>query len=210
MRSRVTGSLFIVAILALCLATEAAAQGKSPRLTADGAVIVPITGVTSTGGAFKGLFALQRFASGADGGIVAVGAISGTVTAATGDVVGTVLTGPVSLPVADPRLPRLPRTGWTPGRSHQKAAWNDAPTPAIDIILVQETCSVLNLSLGAIDLNVLGLVVHTDPIALQISGDAAGPLGAAICLVLNAVGSIVNLLNTILGLLGGLTGGLGA
>src|SRR5437773_9605690 len=119
MRSRVTGSLFIVAILALCLATEAAAQGKSPRLTADGAVIVPITGVTSTGGAFKGLFALQRFASGADGGIVAVGAISGTVTAATGDVVGTVLTGPVSLSVADPRL-----TGWTPGRSHQKAAWN--------------------------------------------------------------------------------------
>ena len=205
MRSRVTGSLFIVAILALCLATEAAAQGKSPRLTADGAVIVPITGVTSTGGEFKGLFALQRFASGADGGIVAVGAISGTVTAATGDVVGTVLTGPVSLSVADPRL-----TGWTPGRSHQKAAWNDAPTPAIDIILVQETCSVLNLSLGAIDLNVLGLVVHTDPIALQISGDAAGPLGAAICLVLNAVGSIVNLLNTILGLLGGLTGGLGA
>src|SRR5207249_7943670 len=83
-------------------------------------------------------------------------------------------------------------------------------SPAADIILAQQTCSVLNLAIGAIDLNVLGLVVHTDPIALAISGDAAGPLGAAICLVLNAVGSIVNLLNTILGLLGGLTGGLGA
>ena len=67
----------------------------------------------------------------------------------------------------------------------------------------------LNLSLGAIDLDVLGLVVHTDPIALEISGDSAGPVGAAICLVLNAVGSIVSLLNSLLGLLGGLTGGLG-
>jgi len=207
MRSRVTGSLFIVAILALCLATDAAAQGTSPTARADGSIIVPITGTTSNRGAFSGLFALQRFESGADGGIVAVGVISGTVTTAKGQVVGTVLTGPVSLPVADPRSSR---TGWTPGRSHQKAAWNDAPTPAADIILAQETCSVLNLAIGAIDLDVLGLVVHTDPIALAISGDAAGPLGAAICLVLNAVGSIVNLLNTILGLLGGLTGGLGA
>ena len=86
MRSRVTGSLFIVAILALCLATEAAAQGTSPTARADGSIIVPITGTTSNRGAFSGLFALQRFESGADGGIVAVGVISGTVTTKKGEV----------------------------------------------------------------------------------------------------------------------------
>jgi hypothetical protein len=208
MRNRVVGTILTLTIVAFCLASESFAQGNRPTPRAGGGIVLPITGTTSTLETFNGLFALERFESGAGGGIVAVGVISGTVVSATGHVVGTVLTGPVSLPVADPRSSR---TGWTPVPSHQRAVWDhDAPTPAAGIVLAQETCSVLNLSIGAIDLNVLGLVVHTDPIALEISGDTAGPLGATICLVLNAVGSIINLLNTILGLLGGLTGGLGA
>jgi hypothetical protein len=204
MRSRVVGSLVTLAIVAVCLASESAAQGNSPNARSQGGVVLPITGTTSAGGTFNGLFALQRFASRGND-IVAVGVISGTVINATGDVVGTVLTGPVSLLVADPR-----GTASIPAPSHQRAVWDhEAPAPVAGIVLAQ-ACDVLNLAIGAIDLNVLGLVVHTDPIALAISGDSAGPLGAAICLVLNAVGSIVNLLNTILGLLGGLTGGLGA
>jgi len=183
--------MLVLAVVAV--ASDSAAQAKGPKPKADG-VVLPITGTTSTGGRFNGLFALQRFASDGTGGILAVGVISGTVVTVAGDVVGTVLTGPVSLPVADPRLPR---TGL-------------APTPLRGFALAQAaTCDVLNLAIGAVDLNVLGLVVHTDPLALEISGDSAGPLGALICLVLNAVGSIVGLLNSILGLLGGLTGGLG-
>jgi hypothetical protein len=213
MRSRVVGSLLTLAVLimAVCLASESAAQGN-PTARSDSGVVLPITGTTSNRGTFNGLFTLQRFESRVDEGnpavekIVAVGVISGTVITRKGDVVGTVLT-PVSLPVADPR-PR--QTGSIPAPSHQRAVWDDeAPAPAAGIVLALATCDVLNLSIGAIDLNVLGLVVHTDPIALEISGDTAGPLGAAICLVLNAVGSIVTLLNNILGLLGGLTGGLG-
>jgi len=208
MKSRVVASLSALLIAVVLLASESAAQGKSPKSNGGG-VVLPITGTTSTGGTFDGMFGLQRFASDASGGIVAVGVISGTVTSATGDVVGTVLKGPVSLPVADPRAAR---TGWAPAPSGTRPVWdNETPAPAPGIVLAQATtCDVLNLAIGAVDLNVLGLVVHTDPIALEISGDTGGPLGALICLVLNAVGSIVNLLNTILGLLGGLTGGLGA
>ena len=208
MRNRVVRTVLTLTIIAFCLASESIAQGNGPAARAEGGIVLPITGTTSTRDTFNGLFALQRFESGADGGIVAVGVISGTVVSSRGRVVGTVLTGPVSLPVADPRSPR---TGSTTVPSHQRAVWDhEAPTLAAGIVLAQETCNVLNLSIGAIDLNVLGLVIHTDPIALEISGDTAGPLGATICLVLNAVGSIINLLNTILGLLGGLTGGLGA
>jgi hypothetical protein len=202
MRSRVVGSLLTLAIVAVCLASESAAQGKSPIARSQGGVVLPITGTIEGGGTFNGVFALQRFASGPDGGIFAIGVVSGSVLTDAG--VRTFVT-PVSLPVADPR-----GAASIPAPSHQRAVWDDeAPAPAAGIVLAQATCDVLNLSIGAIDLNVLGLIVHTDPIALVISGDTAGPLGAAICLVLNAVGSIVNLLNTILGLLGGLTGGLG-
>jgi hypothetical protein len=208
MRSRIVASLLTLTMAVVLVSSDSAAQNKQgPKQKGDG-VIVPITGTTSTGGTFSGLFHLQRFASDASGGIVAVGVISGTALTAAGDIVGTAVTGPVSLPVADPRAAR---TGLAPASSGPRAVW-DHETPALPagIVLAQETCNVLNLSIGAIDLNVLGLVVHTDPIALEISGDSAGPLGAAICLVLNAVGSIIGLLNSILGLLGGLTGGLGA
>jgi hypothetical protein len=205
MRSRLVGSLLTLAIVAICLASESAAQGNSPNARSQGGVVLPITGTIEGGGTFNGLFALQRFASSDNGGIVAVGVISGSVLTTTG--VQTFLT-PVSLTVGDPRASS--RRGWTPAPSLPRAAWDDK-VPAATIVLAQATtCDVLNLSIGTIALNVLGLVIHTDPIALAISGDSAGPLGAAICLVLNAVGSIVNLLNTILGLLGGLTGGLGA
>jgi hypothetical protein len=190
------------------VASVADAQNKQgPKQAGDG-IMVPITGTTSTGGAFSGMFNLQRFASDSNGGILAVGLVSGTAFNADGTVVGTAVTGPVSLPVADPRAAR---TGFAPPSSGTRAVWDhEAPAPSAGIVLAQATgCDVLSLAIGAVDLNVLGLVVHTDPIALEISGDTAGPLGAAICAVLNAVGSIVGLLNTLLGLLGGLTGGLG-
>jgi hypothetical protein len=186
-------------------AAESAAQGKGPKPKSEG-VLLPITGSTSTGGTFDGTFALQRFASSGSRAIVAVGVISGTVRTQAGGVVGTFFRGPVSLPVADPRPAR--RTRSTPAASSTTAMWyGDAPTPRFALAQVQQ-CGVLNLAIGAVDLNVLGLVVHTDPIALEVSGDEGGPLGALVCLVLNAAGTIVGLLNTILGLLGGLTGGL--
>src|SRR2546426_185528 len=68
-----------------------------------------------------------------------------------------------------------------------------------------------HLAIGAVNLNVLGLQVATQPIAIDVSGDSTGTnvLGNLVCTILttlNNVVGLVNLLNQLLGILGGLTG----
>ena len=75
------------------------------------------------------------------------------------------------------------------------------------------SCDVLHLDLGAIDLNLLGVLFTTSPITLDLSAtsDAGGVVGQLICTALETVGTVVDLvaaLNNILGLLTGLLGGL--
>ncbi len=71
-------------------------------------------------------------------------------------------------------------------------------------------CQILDLTLGALDLNVLGLVVHLDPINLEITGETGSGnlLGSLLCMVadlLNGSSStgllqpLIDLLNQILG-----------
>jgi hypothetical protein len=73
---------------------------------------------------------------------------------------------------------------------------------------------VLHLELSAITLNILGLVITTSPIVLDILGETGGTnlLGTLVCQILalgtGAVNTLVGLLNQLLGVLGGLTGGL--
>jgi hypothetical protein len=77
-------------------------------------------------------------------------------------------------------------------------------------VLAQATCGVLHLEIGAVNLNALGVVVATTPIALDVSGDEAGAVGALVCSILNLVGGLaglVNLLTSLLGTLGGALGG---
>jgi hypothetical protein len=70
----------------------------------------------------------------------------------------------------------------------------------------QATCNVLNLVLGPLDLNLLGLVVHLDKVVLNItaqsgSGNLLGNLLCAVAGLLNPVGSLsqfLDLLNNIL------------
>jgi hypothetical protein len=62
-------------------------------------------------------------------------------------------------------------------------------------VLAQATCGILHLEIGAVNLNALGVVVTTSPIALDLSGDTAAPLGALVCAVLNLVGSLAGLVN---------------
>ena len=45
------------------------------------------------------------------------------------------------------------------------------------------TCQILNLSLGPLDLNVLGLRVHLDEVDLDITGIPARAICSAICSV---------------------------
>jgi hypothetical protein len=96
-------------------------------------------------------------------------------------------------------------------------ASQSTPDYGARVILAQATtCGVLHLDLGAINLNLLGVVVATMPVTIDINGDAGGPLGNLVCTILSTVNNVVglvkllnSLLGVVTGLLGGLTGGLG-
>jgi len=124
-----------------------------------------------------------------DGRVVAIGMVSGSVPGA-----GTTLVGPLALPVEV-------------GPGSQSAAASPAAAAPQQ---AAQTCQVLHLALGAVNLNVLGLQVATQPIAIDLSGDSTGTnvLGNLVCTILttlNNVVGLVNLLNQLLGVLGGLT-----
>ena len=105
----------------------------------------------------------------------AVGTLAARVTDSTGALIGTAIT-PVAIPV----------TG-------------------------SGTCDILHLTLGPLDLNLLGLMVHLNQIVLDITAQA-GPgnlLGNLLCSVADllnggSLGSLANLLNQLLGVLGSL------
>jgi hypothetical protein len=74
-------------------------------------------------------------------------------------------------------------------------------------LAVTGTCQILNLDLGPLDLNLLGLVVHLNEVVLNITADQApgNLLGNLLCAVShlldsngNSTNAIVNLLNRIL------------
>ena len=69
------------------------------------------------------------------------------------------------------------------------------------------TCNVLNLTLGPIDLNLLGLMLHVNQVVVNITANPAGGiLGQLLCSLAGGSGlsQIVSLLNQILGVLQGL------
>jgi hypothetical protein len=75
------------------------------------------------------------------------------------------------------------------------------------------TCAILHLTLGPLDLNLLGLLVHLNQVVLNIDAQS-GPgnlLGNLLCAVAGlldgtgGLGGITAILNQILGILGGLT-----
>jgi hypothetical protein len=77
----------------------------------------------------------------------------------------------------------------------------------------QQLCHVLNLTLGPLDLNLLGLIVHLDQVHLTIDADPQGGLlGQLLCSLAGGVpptpapggGQIAAILNAILALLQGL------
>jgi hypothetical protein len=74
----------------------------------------------------------------------------------------------------------------------------------------QVVCEILNLVLGPIDLNILGLRLQTNTIRIRLTADSQGGLlGSLLCGLLGPIdlgnlGALVGLLNQILGILGGL------
>ena len=184
--------------------TASKAEPPSPK-----ALVLPLAGTGANGETFSGTVAVQRFVQ-KDGHVYAIGIVSGSLSGPLGPI-GTAVYLPAAFLVrVNGQTARV-----EDGRIHPASL--SAPGHGARLMLVQATtCGVLHLDLGAINLNLLGVVVTTTPVTIDINGDTGGPLGALVCAVLatlNNVVGLVNLLNSLLslvtGLVGGLTGGLG-
>jgi len=140
---------------------------------------VAVTGKGPNGAKFDGLFVIADFATGSSPtGAVANGLLTGTLT-----------------------QPGERGAGQSGGQSVSQNI-------AMPVAALQATCQVLNLTLGPLDLNLLGLQVHLDVVHLTINADPAGGLlGQLLCSLAGGiggpVGTIIDLLNQILAALGG-------
>jgi hypothetical protein len=180
------GMLKLSIPLALLLLATAGLADQSDKQEKGRSVSLQLP-VTSAAGTFSGTFSINRFEVRNDA-IVAVGVVRGAI-AGTGSVVA----GEVAAPV-------------TVGTASGGAAASNAA-----VAQPQATCQVLHLDIGAVNLNVQGIIVATQPISIDISGDSAAPLGNLVCTIestLNNVVGLVGLLNQLLGTLTGLVGGL--
>src|SRR4051794_1775781 len=161
----------VAAMVTVLVVAPIAPAAKPPT---GNTVTAPVTG-TATGASFAGVFNITRIVS-QNGGLAAVGTLTGTLTNSAGTVLGTVTNLPLTLPLAGAAA-----TG---------------------------SCQILDLTLGPLDLDLLGLVVHLDTVHLNITAQQ-GPgnlLGNLLCGVANALngggglGGLANLLNQLLGL----------
>jgi hypothetical protein len=133
----------------------------------------PITGTTAGLPSFAGTFTLTRVAV-QNGQLVAIGTLTGTVTDALGNVVGTVSQS-LTIPLT-----------------------------------ASGTCAILHLTLGPLDLNLLGLLVHLNQVVLNIDaqsgpGNLLGNLLCAVAGLLDGGGPLAGIsafLNQILRILG--------
>lgn len=185
-------------VVSLAGAVPAAAQNARP----NGALTLQATGRFARGGEFAGTITINKFEQRGNE-IVAIGFVQGTLHRG-GRAVATGLAGEVEWPVivnAGVSLAggRAPATG-------QLRRINSS------IVLAQAgSCDVVQIALGSVDVNILGVAISLSPVALSLSGDPNEPLGKLICAVSGLLGNVaglVELLNSILGLLTGLLGGL--
>ena len=148
------------------------------------------------------------------------GAVTGTcsfVDATTGQTVnGTIVNGLFTLTGFSASGGTVYATGTLTGTCTAVNTLGMTVTQAINetvttaVVTAQGSCRILHLELGPIDLDLLGLQVHTDRIVLDITAQS-GPgnlLGNLLCGLANALNigasanQIANLLNQILAILG--------
>ena len=153
-----------------------------------------VTGEAKNGATFAGKYNVKRFVTTDTGQTKAVGTLTGKVTKTNGDTERVTKKG-VRMTVR----PAQSTVGSLPATSGQVA-------PQV------VGCEVLDLVLGPLDLNLLGLNVHLDRVHLNITAvpGAGELLGNLLCAVaglldstqLGGLGAVLtNLLNAILGLL---------
>jgi hypothetical protein len=185
-------SSLVIALLAVALsAVVAVAAPSADAKKKTGSVSTPAAGVTTAGAPVTGTFNITSFKL-VDGAITAVGTFTGSVDGGI-----TQVTTPATSVVQAAN--GTPLTGGTSAPAAAAAAAG--------------TCSILDLTLGPLHLDLLGLVVDLNQVHLQItaeqgSGNLLGNLLCAVAGLLDNTGTgglsgllqaITNLLNQILG-----------
>src|SRR6185437_10319628 len=153
----------LVTAVALALAPALAPAPVQAKELGASQVQIPVSGTidlsTSAPGVFEGTFTLLKFVND-NGSVVAVGTIAGTARDDAGHILKTGLQT-VALPVSTGR-----------GASAASA-------------IAAASCPILNLVLGPLDLNLLGLTVHLNQVVLNITAvpGAGNLLGILLCAV---------------------------
>ena len=183
MKNRLTWITLIPLLVGLVAFGLGSSQSTTEAAPANPLANIPVTGTVENGGTFQGTLDIVSFAT-QSGQIVATGLLDGTLRNSSGGTIGT---------VEDELVTNIP-VELSPG---------DQP----------RVCRILDLTLGPLDLNLLGLRVQLSQVDLLITairgpGNLLGNLLCAIVGLLDGGGpldQIVNLLNRIVDLLGSLT-----
>jgi uncharacterized protein with FMN-binding domain len=205
-RTILTAMIAVLTAMALTIGVSGVAHAepkeKTPTASArkaatPSALSGVVTGTLQDGsGAVDGIINIEKFTK-KKGQLVAVGKFIGTVTDANGKVVSG--SKRIALPVATAPV----------GGAAQKNAPN-----ALAAAPGALSCQVLDLVLGPLDLNLLGLVVHLDTVKLNITaeggpGNLLGNLLCAVAGLLDGTTGLNGILNKLVGLLNQLLGVLG-
>lgn len=138
---------------------------------------VAVGGTSADGNVFKGTMDVLGFVN--DGGVLkAIGSISGTITSAAGAAQS--VSGVMAL---------LPVTNAPSGAAAPAGGFGGAaPTSAA----TASSCQILNLDLGPLDLNLLGLTVHLNEVVLNIAAQpgAGNLVGNLLCAVANLLNGV--------------------
>jgi len=194
-----TASVAVIAATALTSASgSTAAAPSTTRAAAAQDLSVPITGTTPNGGSFLGTFTASRFVN-QNHQALAVGQLTGTLTRAGGAT--RHVDQQVQLPITSAAFVGTQQTS-TDGLKLDSAA------------AATGSCQILDLVLGPLHLDLLGVVVTLNRVHLNITavtgpGQLLGNLLCAVANLLNGVpmsgllGKLVSVLNRILAGLGG-------
>jgi len=184
-------ALLLLAIVPMVLAAVSFAPSMrasaSPSNGPNPTQNIPVTGTVTGVGTFEGTLSIVSFAQGTTNNVIARGILNGQVLDESGHVVQT---------ITDAYVDNIPVGFGTTGSPNGHAAL---------------TCNILHLTLGPLDLNILGLQIHLNQVVLDITahsgpGNLLGNLLCAIANLLNQIPSpldqVVALLNQVLVLLG--------
>jgi hypothetical protein len=209
--------------LSVAVAAALLAAPFSAFAQANNQAVVPITGAADNGTQFTGTFHVQRFQQ-IGNRIYALGVLNGNLGSQA--VVDQAAALPVNPNAAhgqgngNPGGPNDDRQGGLGGPESGGLVPRLGILPAFastdrPLVIAAQTCPILHLTLGPIDLNLLGLMVHLNQVVLNIDaqGGQGNLLGNLLCAVANLLngpnlGALTNALNQIINILNGIVAGL--